>query len=89
MIKYTQHSFYCPKCGQKMMDLQRGTNKTKEKHHRKRLWCPWCKEETNSVECRNDNEVYEFKREFEAGFYIEDALEATIYIQNNPNLIWS
>jgi ribosomal protein S27AE len=68
-------SFYCPKCGDKIMDLPRQKSKAKEKFHRKKLYCPHCKAVFNSVECKNDFEVYEFTEDFLNGVYENDCQE--------------
>ena len=85
MAKFSEHSFYCMKCGQKMMTLPRKDSFNHGKHHRKKLWCPWCKMELNGVECRNDSEVYEFKQAFEAGKYKEELAESLDFIKKENN----
>lgn len=82
MAKYSEHSFYCMRCGNKMMGLPRRDSHNYSKHHRKKLWCPWCKMEVNSVECRNDSEVYDFKEAFLAGEYQKEVQESLEYISN-------
>lgn len=89
MARYSEHSFYCIRCGRKMMGLPRRDSHNYGKHHRKKLWCPWCKMEVNGIECRNDSEVYEFKQAFEAGEYKEELDECLNYIKNEVNLLWS
>ena len=85
MAKFSEHSFYCIKCGNKMMGLPRKDSHNHSKHHRKKLWCPWCKVEVNSVECRNDIEVYEFKTAFNAGEFKEEAEASIQYVSNEHN----
>lgn len=89
MAKYSEHSFYCMKCGKKMMGLPRKDGHNYGKHHRKRLWCPWCKTEVNAVECRNDSEVYDFRIAFEAGEYKEELEESLDYVSKDKNILWS
>lgn len=68
-------SFYCPHCGEKIFDLPRQKSKQKEKFHRKKLYCPRCQATYNSIECRNDIEVYEFTEDFLNGLYENDCQE--------------
>jgi len=68
-------SFYCPHCGEKIFDLPRQKSKQKEKFHRKKLYCPKCQATYNSIECRNDIEVYEFTEDFLNGLYENDCQE--------------
>ena len=89
MARYTEHNFYCIRCGKKGSPIARPDSHNYGKHHRKKLWCPWCGMEVNHVECRNDSEVYEFKRAFEAGEYKEEAQESLNFINKEKNLLWS
>ena len=86
---YEPHTFWCIQCGNKGLDLQRKVNHRHGKHHRKKLWCPWCKMEVNHIECRNDSEVYEFKQAFEAGEYKEEVAQSLAFIKNETNILWS
>ena len=72
---YDFSSFYCPHCGEKIMDLPRQKAKLKERFHRKKLYCPFCKGTYNSVECRNDLDAYEFTEDFLNGKYENDCQE--------------
>jgi len=78
-----RHSFYCMNCGEKVYELMRPVSHQYGKHHRKALYCPWCKLTVNTIECRNDNEVYEFKEAFAAGEYKEELKESLDFIKNN------
>lgn len=89
MAKFTEHSFYCMRCGQKGIGLPRRDSHNHGKHHRKRLWCPYCKMEVNHIECRNDSEVYEFKQNFAEGVYKEEAEQSVNFIAKDKNIIWS
>lgn len=84
--KIDYHSFYCMNCGKKIIELPRSRSHCYNKHHRKALYCPWCKITCNAIECKNDNEVYEFKELFESGAYKEEALESAQYIKETD--IW-
>ena len=88
MSGYEQHTFWCIRCGNRGVDLQRKVNHRHGKHHRKKLWCPWCKMEVNHVECRNDWEVEEFKEKFAAGEYKQELKESLNYI-DKENSVWS
>ena len=89
MARYTEHSFYCMRCGRKGIPVARRDSHNHEKHHRKKLWCPWCGMEVNHIECRNDTEVYEFKQAFEAGEYEKEVEESISFINNKSNSLWS
>lgn len=78
MSGYDRHDFYCIKCGNKGIPVQRRINHKHGKHHRKKLWCPYCKLFINHVECRNDEEIEEFKNNWEAGLYDEEVKESLI-----------
>ena len=58
------HSFYCIQCGNKGIPLARCEARRKEKFHRKKLYCCFCKEEVNHIECKTLEEVQEFKKNF-------------------------
>lgn len=81
MIKYVSHDFYCIQCGQKIYPLMRKKGTIKKKFHRKRLYCPYCKQEINCIEIRNDAEEFEFKEAFENGDFKEEAQESARYIK--------
>ena len=66
-------SFYCPSCGKKAMDLPRPRSLTRQSFHRKKLYCPWCKETYNCIECRNEIERQVFITDWEDGVYEEEA----------------
>ena len=71
MAQMTSHDFYCMKCGNKGIPLSRKTGHQHSKFHRKKLYCVYCKEEVNHVECRNMMEDYK------NGLFAEEA-EASI-----------
>ena len=88
MSGYEQHTFWCIKCGNRGLDIQRKVNHKHSKHHRKKLWCPWCKMEINHIECRNDEEVKEFKENWQAGLYQKE-LKESLEEMTRQNQIWS
>ena len=67
-----EHNFYCIKCGNRGIPLQRRKSLTKEKFHRKKLYCIYCKEEVNHAEVKNDYEVQEFKEAFINGYFLKE-----------------
>ena len=89
MAKYTEHSFYCMRCGKKGIGLPRRDSHQYGKHHRKKLWCPWCGMEVNHIECKNDAEVYEFKQAFKDGKYKAELEECLKHISKETNILWS
>lgn len=66
------HEFYCLNCG-KSVSLPRRIGKGYKKFHRKKLYCPYCQNEVNHVECRDELEAAEFKKRFAAGEFVEEA----------------
>ena len=41
--------------------------------HRKKLYCVFCKQEVNHVECKTLDEIEEFRYNFENGVYKDEA----------------
>ena len=80
---FTEHSFYCIKCGNKGLPLMRKNCLKHKKFHRKKLYCIHCKEEVNHIECKTDDEVEEFKRDFEKGVYVNEAEESLSFIRTS------
>lgn len=71
-MSYTVHEFYCTKCGNKGIPIQRPRAKHREKFHKKKLFCLTCKEEINHIECANPIEVEKFKENFRNGVYANE-----------------
>ena len=71
--RFDMSSFYCPKCGKKAMDLPRPRSLTRQAFHRKKLYCPWCRETYNCIACRNEIERQVFIPNWEDGVYEEEA----------------
>lgn len=65
------HSFYCMNCGNKVLDIPRNRGYLKGRQHCKRLFCFNCQVECNCVECYDDEDVFNFKEDFEEGKYKE------------------
>lgn len=78
--KYTIHSFYCPNCGKKTLDLPRSLSSQKESMHRKKMYCPWCKETLNQIEVKNDQEYFNFKTAFERGDFKGEVADSLSYV---------
>lgn len=70
------HDFYCINCGNKSMELARKKGHQHGRFHRKKLYCPICRVAVNHIECKNDEDVYEFKLDFENGEFTEEAKES-------------
>lgn len=69
--------FYCLRCGRSGIPVMRKVSLQRESGHRKRLWCPWCQVEVNHAEIKSYEDLIEFRENFEAGIYKEEA-EASI-----------
>lgn len=74
------HHFYCLNCGNESISLPRKKGFQHSKFHRKKMYCIFCKEEINHIECKNYEEVIEFKENFEKGVYINEAEESISWI---------
>lgn len=61
--------FYCPSCGRLGYELPRPRGRQREKFHKKNLYCPHCKKTLNMIECKDDEEVFEFKEAFREGVF--------------------
>ena len=65
----TIHRFFCTKCGKEGITLPRKRGHERERMHKKKLYCIFCKDEINHIECRNSVEILEFKENFKEGVY--------------------
>lgn len=81
-----EHNFYCMKCGKKGIPLMRNKGFQHSKHHRKKLYCPFCKVEVNHVECKTYDDVQEFLDAFERGDYKEEAEQSISYIESEKGV---
>lgn len=75
------HDFYCINCGNKGIPLIRKVGFQRNKFHRKKLYCIYCKTEVNHVECRNQDEINQFLKDFQDGVYKDEAKESLSYIE--------
>lgn len=80
--KTEMHDFFCLKCGKKGLPVHRRQGHQHGKYHRKKLYCFYCKEEVNHMECRNQAEIDEFKDAFERGEFIDEAEESISYVRS-------
>lgn len=80
--KFNVHRFFCINCGNEGIPIVRARGFLHESGHRKKLYCPHCQMEINHVECKNDEEVYLFRLEFEEGAYKDEAEESLAYVRN-------
>ena len=80
-MKFNEHDFYCIKCGHKGIPLSRKQGHQHERFHRKKLFCIYCQQEVNHIEFINDEDLAEFKRNFENGVYKDEAEESVSYVR--------
>lgn len=78
---YAEHNFYCTKCGNRGIPLPRKQGFKHESFHRKKLYCMFCKEEVNHIECKTFDEVEEFKENFANGVYKDEAEASISYVR--------
>ena len=45
------------------------------------MYCPHCRIEVNHVECRNEEDVFQFKQDFEDGVFKEELEESLEYLK--------
>ena len=82
---YQTHRFFCIKCGKEGIPLARKQGHKHERFHRKKLYCPYCKMEINHVECQTDEDVYNFRADFEEGVFIDEIEESLAHV-GSPGL---
>ena len=68
----TTSDFYCVQCGKKGIPIARRTGSQREAGHLKKLYCPYCKEETNHAEIRpfGAYNYEDFELEFRLGRFV-------------------
>ena len=74
------HDFYCINCGNKGIGLMRNQGFKHQGMHRKKLYCVFCKQEVNHVECKTLDEIEEFRINFENGVYKDEAEESLHFV---------
>lgn len=73
---YITHDFYCLKCGRKGIPIQRSRGHMREKGHRKKLYCMYCRQEVNHIEIFNQAQLEKFQEDFRNGVYENEAEES-------------
>ena len=76
------HDFYCIGCGNKGIALQRKTGFKHSSHHRKKLYCIYCKSEVNHIECQTYEDVENFKNNYKNGVYDIERQESFHYVRS-------
>lgn len=71
--KYVASRFFCTHCGREGMPIQRKKGQLREPGHLKKLYCIYCKEETNHAEIRDIGgyNIEDFQDEFKCGRFID------------------
>ena len=77
---YRTHDFYCLNCGKRNISVMRSRGFLREKGHRKAMYCPHCRNEVNHYECFDDEDVFNFKIDFEEGKFIKEAKESIEFL---------
>lgn len=80
MAKYDTHRFFCINCGNESIPIQRNKGFKHKRFHRKKLYCYHCGLEVNHVECKNEEDVYEFKLDFESGVFADEVKESLAHV---------
>ena len=80
--KTEMHDFFCLKCGNKGIPIGRKQGFQHGKYHRKKLYCPTCRQEVNHIECKTMDDVEEFKFNFENGVYKDEAEASICYVRS-------
>lgn len=81
-MKYESSEFYCINCGKRGIPLPRLANHKRERFHRKKMYCPNCRQVVNFVECKTPEDVELFKEEFENGAFRKEAEESLSYVRS-------
>ena len=76
-----KHRFFCINCGQEGIPITRKVQRLKGVWHRKKMYCPWCREIINHIECYTDDDVTQFKEEFEKGMFKDEAEKSLSYVR--------
>ena len=77
------NDFYCMNCGHKNMSLSRRNSHQHGRFHRKKMYCVFCKQEVNHIECKSYEDVLEFKENFENGVYKDEAQDSLSYVRTS------
>ena len=79
MSNFLMSRFFCIACGNEGIPLARKRSNKHKGFHRKRLYCPHCRLEVNHVECTTDEEVFQFREDFENGLFQDEATESMMF----------
>ena len=71
-MNYTSHDFYCVRCGQKGIPIQRSKGHLHSKNHKKKLYCINCKKEVNHIEIFTEEDLIKFQEDFKNGVYKDE-----------------
>ena len=82
MARYETHKFFCLACGAEGIPIQRKQGQKRGKFHRKKLYCPHCKNTVNNIECATMEEIKIFKENFAQGVYENEAKESLVISRN-------
>ena len=80
--KTEEHNFYCIKCGNRGIPLSRKVGRQHENFHRKKLFCVFCGQEVNHIECKTMEDVEQFKINYKMGVYKDEAEESVSYVRS-------
>ena len=80
--KIEYNDFYCLNCG-KPIPLPRKVGHQHLSGHRKVIYCPFCRETVNHIQCKSYADVIEFKEAFKRGDFIEEAKESIDFVRSN------
>lgn len=77
-----QSRMFCTNCGKENISIWR-TGNAREAGHLKKLWCPWCQEEHNAVECKEFTkyDVSDFNFEYNNGNFDKNGNRKMTYSQ--------
>lgn len=76
---FEKHRFFCINCGKEGIPVYRSLAKQRGKMHKKKLYCIYCGQEMNMVECYTEEDVQKFKYNFENGVYKDEAKKSVIH----------
>jgi hypothetical protein len=85
-MKMCVHDLYCLNCGNRSLPVYRNRGSFREKFHRKKLYCLNCKAACNHVEIKNSKELLEFKKNFEAGEFKEEAAASILEVEREESI---
>lgn len=83
MAYYDSSRFFCLNCGAEGIPLPRKRGQQRKSFHRKKIYCLSCHNTVNHIECRSDEDVINFKEEFENGVYENEAKESLDFVRSN------